>query len=89
MNQFDYTKHDDKTPFFKVAYSCKDFQYVIFASDKIIAKMISKIDIANRDLLMDSTFKVVPYGAFRQLLIIYVSFLDTVGLMNFILMNLV
>lgn len=56
------------------------FQYVVFASDEIIAQFQSAIPVNKRAFFMDATFKVCPFGVFNQLLIIYVSYMDRVCL---------
>lgn len=75
FEEFGRSKHDEKRDFFKVAFSCNEFQYCIFASDTIIDQMR---EMPDRTILMDATFKVVPCGEFKQLLIIYVGYLNKV-----------
>lgn len=65
-------------PFFKTVYECGTFSYCVFASDDIIDKFQEKIPLQRRDFMMDATFKVVPYGKFNQLLIIYITYLERV-----------
>lgn len=48
--------------FFKYAYSSKDFQYAVFASDNIIDGIKKHIPKDRRRYLIDATFKVCPYG---------------------------
>lgn len=52
--------------------------YCLFASDKIINKIKANIAVDRRHLLMDATFKVCPFGSFKQLLIIYIGYMDKV-----------
>lgn len=88
MSQFGMTKHDNPTQFFKTAYTSSDidlkdqFSYVVFASDKVIEYMETYIQVQNREFLMDSTFKVCPYGPFTQLLIIYIDFNNNTAVCN-------
>lgn len=67
--------------FYKTAYSCTDFSYCVFASDDIIEMIKDRIPIENRQFLMDATFKICPFGLFKQILIIYVSYLETVAIL--------
>lgn len=66
--------------FFKHAYSSKDFQYCVFASDNIIDGIKKNIQVERRNFLLDATFKVCPYGAFNQFLIIHIEHLEEVSL---------
>lgn len=68
--------------FFKTAFSCANFSYCIFASDEIIGLFKERIPENQRHFLMDATFKIVPYGNFKQILIIYVSYLEQVIVLN-------
>lgn len=52
--------------------------YCIFSSKRNIELMNEHIPIERRHILMDATFKVVPRGPFKQLLIIYVAYLKKV-----------
>lgn len=65
--------------FYKTAYSCEAFSYCIFASDDIIKMFEEGIPIERRIFLMDANLKIRPIGIFNQMLIIYVSYLDTVS----------
>lgn len=64
--------------FFKTAFSNSDFSYCIFASDEIIDMFNERIPMDQRHFLMDATFKICPFGDFKQILIIYVSYLESV-----------
>jgi hypothetical protein len=60
------------------------FSYCIFASTQNINHMNDKIPIAERNFLMDGTFKIVPMGEFSQLFIIAVEFANTVNIFKHI-----
>lgn len=64
--------NEQTTPFFKHAFECKDYSYCLFASDDII-EIIGTIRPDKRMLFCDGTFYVVPYGDFKQLLILAVD----------------
>lgn len=64
--------------FYKTAYSCMEFSYCVFASDDIIKMFQQGIPAESRNFLMDATFKSCPLGIFNQILIIYISYLDSV-----------
>lgn len=66
--------------FFKTAYECAEFSYCIFASDEIIKMFQEGIPQDRRKFAMDATFKICPFGVFKQILIIYVSYLDAVNI---------
>lgn len=67
------------TKFFKKAYQCKRFSYVVFASQNIIDSM-ERIEPKKRKFLLDATFKVCPYGIYNQLLVIHVEHLSEVSI---------
>lgn len=46
----------------------------VFASDAIIALIEENIPVGTRIYAMDATFRIVPCGCFKQLLIIYVRY---------------
>lgn len=76
MSKFALT--NSKQPFFKKAYACGEFEYCIFASDFVIAQIKERIPEDIRNILMDATFQICPYGVFKQLLIIHVCYLEKV-----------
>lgn len=78
MREFGMTSHQHPRQFYKIAYECDDFSYCVFASDSIVDE-VKKMNVAERHYLIDGTFKVVPFGAFNQLLIINVEYLEKVG----------
>lgn len=72
------TATDEITPFFRSVQIEQDFAYCVFASQPIINE-IDMLPEDSRHFYMDGTFKVVPYGNFNQLLIIYAEFFQKVG----------
>lgn len=64
--------------FFQHAYKSKDFEYCVFASQNIIDGIKKHIPVHRRKFLIDATFKICPYGAYNQFLIIYVEHLEEV-----------
>lgn len=78
-NIFDkYGKTASGNKFFKTAYNCANFSYCIYASDDIIDLFHASIPIDQRIFLMDATFKIVPFGVFNQILIIYTAYMEKV-----------
>lgn len=63
-------------PFFKACISEAEFSYCIFASEAIMEGITENINVGQRRYLIDGTFKVVPVGCFKQLLVIYIQYLD-------------
>lgn len=72
-----HTATDESIPFYRCVQIEDEFAYCVFASERIINE-IKKMPAERRHYYMDGTFKVVPYGAFNQLLIIYVEFFQKV-----------
>lgn len=73
--------------FFKTAYECKSFPYVISSSDNIIKGIKTNIPVERRKFLMDATFTVCPLGPYNQLLIVYIEHLEETTPFLFILMS--
>lgn len=71
------------TAFYKTAYECKAFSYVVFSFDNIV-NAIERIPKNRRKFFMDATFKVCPYGIYNQLLVIYMKYLGEVNLCIFL-----
>lgn len=70
----------ESMPFFRKVHIDEDFAYAIFASQPIIDEVL-KLDEERRHFYLDGTFKVVPYGQFSQLLVIYAEFFEKVYLL--------
>lgn len=75
---YGHTKHDNPSVFYKGCVEDSNFAYCIFASDVITQKINSCIPIERRNYLMDATFKIVPQSCFKQLLIIYIEYMEQV-----------
>lgn len=85
MNLYGRTLANDSGPqtdFFRTVFVGDQFSYAVFASQKIIAE-IEKIPVTRRKYAMDATFKVCPYGEFKQLLIIHIEYIESVILLFF------
>lgn len=80
MLMFGMTKADPSKEFFKTVFQCDTFSYCVFASEKVITLMDCHLPKAERHFLVDATFKVCPFGAFKQLLIIYIKYMEKVYL---------
>lgn len=73
------TPQCESTPFFRGVIIEEEFAYCVFASQRIIDE-INQLPPENRHYYMDGTFKVVPFGRFNQLLIIYFEFFHKVNI---------
>lgn len=78
MKSFGLTKHVEKSNFFKTVQKSSHDVYCLFASDIVINNIKKEIPVDRRHILMDATFKVCPKGIFKQLLIIYISYMGQV-----------
>ncbi|XP_062141719.1 uncharacterized protein LOC133849565 [Drosophila sulfurigaster albostrigata] len=87
MNRFGMTKGNFPKVFFKKLYASSSFAYCVFASDKVITLMQANIEEQNRHFLIDATFKVCPFGDFKQLLLIYVKHMQKITPFLFVLMT--
>lgn len=74
------TSKDESNPrhFFTECISEKNHSFCLFSSLKTIDLVKENIPPANRTVLMDATFKIVPNGCFKQLLVIYIAYFDEV-----------
>lgn len=81
LKNFGLTRHEglEKTPFFRVCYEEDNFAYCLFASEKIVSLIRENIPSANRKILVDATFSVVPIGCFKQLLLIHIEYFEKVS----------
>lgn len=67
------TLHENENfPFYSGAIETDKFSYCVFSSPKTVQLVEQHIPIAKRDILMDATFRIVPVGPFKQLLIFYI-----------------
>lgn len=86
--QYAKTKHDDgREIFLDTIHKVSDFSYMIFTSKRILKLIKEKIALKDRKYLIDAIFKIVPFGQFGQLLMIYVKKFDTVFPFAYILMD--
>lgn len=82
------TDHQDgREIFLDHLYEGKDFSYCIFSSKKIIQHIEATTQPNERRYLIDGTFKVVPFGSFKQLLIIHFARFGTVYPFIYVLMS--
>lgn len=75
---FGLTRHDIPNQFYKGTEVTPNFENTFFASDAIIKLIKEYIPNEKRDYFMDATFKIVPIGSFRQILIIYIEYIGKV-----------
>lgn len=59
-------------------YTC-----TFLVSETIIDLIKKNIDPDRRKYMLDGTFKIVPIGVFKQLLILYVEYHDAVGVTHY------
>lgn len=78
MESFGFTKCDENLPFYKTTIKTDSFSFCVFSSNGVIEKIKSNIAPERREILMDATFKICPFGEFKQLLIIYIGYMDEV-----------
>lgn len=65
----------EPSAFYRKTFANEKFAYCIFASQFICDK-VAELDEDRRHFLMDGTFRVVPYGDFKQLLVMHATFFD-------------
>lgn len=75
---FGNTKHDEPELFYRGTLVHENYTCTFFFSEKIRQIIVENIPADRRKYLMDATFKIVPVGCFRQILIIYVEYLEHV-----------
>lgn len=63
--------------YYKKTVVGEDFAFSIFYSEKMLHRIETTI-ADERELLIDATFRAVPIGRFKQLLIIYIAYDSTV-----------
>lgn len=66
------------TDFFRGVHVGDEFSYAVFASQRIIELIEHNIVVPRRKYLMDATFKICPYGEFKQLLVIHIEYIESV-----------
>lgn len=80
--------NDTKSAFFKHAYECAEFAFCVFSSDDIVKAIEQNVEVSQRRLYSDATFKIVPVGIFKQLLIVFCELLGYVRLKHLNLLTL-
>lgn len=64
--------------FFRKVHVSDEFAYAVFASQNIVELIMKYIPEHRRKYLMDATFRIVPYGEFKQLLVIHIEYIEMV-----------
>lgn len=64
--------------FFTAAIKEENYSFCLFSSLKTIYLIKENIPPSKRTYLIDATFKIVPYGCFKQLLVIYIEYFEEV-----------
>lgn len=79
-SEFGLTK-DEANPmhFFTACIIEENYTFCLFSSQKSINLVKENIQPSQRKYLMDATFKIVPKGCFKQLLIIYIEYFEEVS----------
>lgn len=62
----------DPEPFFDGAFERDTHSFCVFSSKKTIKMCKEHLSTGECHILMDATFKIVPCGVFKQLLILYI-----------------
>lgn len=76
VNQFfGLSRHDVPTQFYKGTQITASFENTFYASDTVIEIIKTNIPTGNSNYMIDATFKIVPFGSFKQFLIIYVEYM--------------
>lgn len=85
---FGMSQHEIPHQFYKGTEIAANFENTFFASDNIIELIKKNIPSSKRNYLMDATFKIVPIGSFRQILIIYIEYIGKVGTIFYLYIHL-
>lgn len=76
-----------RTMYYKYTFESNEHSFCIFASDEIVAAIKEHVPQDSRRYFMDATFKIVPMGIFKQLLILYAEFMGQIVPFCFVLMD--
>lgn len=87
MKAFGMTGEDESETFFYGTVTGKHSSCAVFGSPEIIELIKENIPPAERVYLLDATFKIVPMGFFKQLLIIYIAYRGAIFPFLYILMS--
>lgn len=71
MNKYGRSKIENAGVFYKGTVLHDHFNYSVFASPSIIAKIE---ELTDRHFHIDATFKVVPTGEFKQMLVVHINY---------------
>ncbi|XP_046806265.1 uncharacterized protein LOC124419747 isoform X2 [Lucilia cuprina] len=87
-NDFGLSKDEMKPRhFFTAAIDGESYSFCLFSSLKSIDLIKENIPPTKRTYLIDATFKIVPHGCFKQLLIIYIEYFEEIFPIFFVLMS--
>jgi hypothetical protein len=75
---FGQSRHDVPRQFYKGSLVKPSFECTFFASESIIEIIKTSIPKGKRQYFLDATFKIVPFGSFKQILILYVEYIGKV-----------
>lgn len=88
FDSYGKSKHaDGHETFLDYIHNGSDYKFMIFSSKRIIKLIQKNIQQKDRKYMIDATFYIVPYGCFKQLLIIHIEKFDTVHPFVFVLMD--
>lgn len=75
LDTYGKTIHENENhKFYNGAVETSKYSFCVFSSPKTAQLMQQHIPTAERDILMDATFRIVPVGPFKQLLILYIRY---------------
>lgn len=63
---------DNNFAFYDGAIETKKYSFCVFSSKETVRLIEENIPMSEREILMDATFRIVPVGPFKQLLILYI-----------------
>lgn len=79
LQSFGFTNHENRRKLYKGTIVEEYGTATFFASELVMQMIDENIPKKKRRYLMDATFKIVPVGCFKQLLIIYVEYIGKVS----------
>lgn len=82
MENIGCSQHKDKQVFFDGVIETESFSYCVFSSKYTMELIRQRIETNRLNYMMDATFKICPLGIFKQILIVYVSYIDKVNMNN-------
>lgn len=84
LNKYGRSKDESASTFYFGTVIEQEFKYSVFASSLILAKVDG---MAVLHYHVDATFKVVPFGEFKQLLVIHLNFNEHAFPLVYVLMT--